>query len=239
MYLTVLIPVVDVRPLLAEPTYRDPHPGWPVPARRYSRRSAVHHRSSFVRGLGAVRPRRRGAIAPWLSESSYVDLRGQLRIGRSTEDFGDWRGSSRVAYRTFYSDGITGRVEVCFAFRDWPLEDSEGTARRMRKYALSAPAWMRGRGAQALRCATSGRSSRATCCTRRRSAVRAGTGRSTGTRRAGGSSRVRSRSSRRPVRERKTLTRTTTRTTSRTTSRARCCASAGSSRRGRASPPGA
>jgi len=137
---TVQLPVVDVRPLVAGTTYRDPRPNWPVPARKFSRRSRDHHRSNFVRGLGAVRPRLRGGVAPWLSESSYVDMRNRVRIGTPVR-FDPDQTSTKVAYRNFYTDGIVGRLEVCFACRG-------GNGRRtglMSQYATQAPTWLRGR----------------------------------------------------------------------------------------------
>lgn len=137
MFVTVLLPVVDVRPLVVGNTYRDPRPDWPVPARRFSRRSRDHHRSDHVRGLGAVRPRLRGGVAPWLSESSYVDVRNRVRVG-TPDRFDPEQASAKVAYRNFYTDGIVGRLEVCFAFQGW---DRTGLTTR---YATRAPAWLRG-----------------------------------------------------------------------------------------------
>lgn len=139
MYVTVQLPVVDVRPLVAGNTYRDPRPDWPVPSHRFSRRSRNHHRSDYVRGLGAVRPRMRGGVAPWLSESSYVDVRNRVRVG-TPERFDADQASAKVAYRNFYTDGIVGRLEVCFAFRGW---DSRRTD-LMSRYATEAPTWLRG-----------------------------------------------------------------------------------------------
>jgi hypothetical protein len=142
VYVTVQLPVVDVRPLVADNTFRDPQPYWPVPARRFSRRSRNHHRSNFVWGLGPVRPRLRGGVAPWLSESSYVDLRRGLRV-TTPERFDGWQGTARLAYRNFYTDGIVGRLEVCFFFRARPDKDMPHD-RHLLRYAMSAPAWLRG-----------------------------------------------------------------------------------------------
>lgn len=139
MFVTVQLPVVDVRPLVAGSTYRDPRPNWPVPTHRFSRRSRDHHRSDYIRGLGAVRPRLRGGVAPWLSESSYVDVRNRVRVGTPGRSDPD-QASARVAYRNFYTDGIVGRLEVCFAFRGW-----EGRTSLMSKYATRAPTWLRNR----------------------------------------------------------------------------------------------
>jgi len=139
VFVTVQLPVVDVRPLVAGNTYRDPRPNWPVPARRFSRRSQNHHRSDFVRGLGPVRPRLRGGVAPWLSESSYVDVRNRVRVG-TPERFDSDQASAKVAYRNFYTDGIVGRLEVGFVFQGW---DSRRTD-LMSHYATEAPTWLRG-----------------------------------------------------------------------------------------------
>lgn len=140
MFVTVQLPVVDVRPLVAGNTYRDPRPDWPVPTRRFSRRSRDHHRSDYVRGLGAVRPRLRGGVAPWLSESSYVDVRNRVRVG-APDRLDDGHASAKVAYRNFYTDGIVGRLEVGFATRGWDRRRPGVVAR----YATQAPAWLRGR----------------------------------------------------------------------------------------------
>ncbi|GAB3360659.1 hypothetical protein GCM10027360_22700 [Amycolatopsis echigonensis] len=139
MFVTVQLPVVDVRPLVAGNTYRDARPNWPVPAHRFSRRSRDHYRSDYVRGLGAVRPRLRGGVAPWLSESTYVDVRNRVRVG-TPERFAPDQASAKVAYRNFYTDGIVGRLEVCFAFKGW---DDRRTG-LMSRYATQAPTWLRG-----------------------------------------------------------------------------------------------
>ena len=78
-----------------------------------SRGSRDHHRSDHVRWLGAVRPRLRGGVPPWQSESSYVDVRNSIRVGRP-ERFDTV--AAKVAYRNFCTDGIAGRLEVCFAY---------------------------------------------------------------------------------------------------------------------------
>jgi hypothetical protein len=140
VFVTMQLPVVDVRPLVAGNTYRDPRPNWPVPTRRFSRRSPDHHRSDYVRGLGAVRPRLRGGVAPWLSESSYVDVRNCVRVG-TPDRFDSGQASAKVAYRNFYTDGIVGRLEVCFAFHGWDGHRTD----LMSRYATQAPTWLRGR----------------------------------------------------------------------------------------------
>lgn len=117
MYVTVLLPLVDVRPLLVDATHRDPLPHFPVPDRVYGRGSADHHRSNFVRGLGALRPRLQGGAPPWLSESYYIDITRQLRVTRQRGDAMQRDGRHLTAspvYRNFYTDGVAGRVEVCF-----------------------------------------------------------------------------------------------------------------------------
>jgi hypothetical protein len=139
VFVTVQLPVLDVRPLVAGNTYRDPRPNWPVPARRFSRSSRDHHRSDYVRGLGAVRPRLRGGVAPWLSESSYVDVRNRVRVG-TPERFDSDQASVKVAYRNFYTDGIVGRLEVCFVFQGWDGRRTD----LMSHYATQAPTWLRG-----------------------------------------------------------------------------------------------
>jgi hypothetical protein len=140
VFVTVQLPVVDVRPLVTGNTHRDPRPNWPVPARRFSAHSQNHHRSDYVRGLGAVRPRLRGGVAPWLSESSYVDVRNRVRVG-TPERFDPDQASAKLAYRNFYTDGVVGRLEVCFAFRGWDHRRTE----LMSHYATEAPTWLRGR----------------------------------------------------------------------------------------------
>jgi hypothetical protein len=117
VYVTVQLPLVDVRPLLADATHRDPLPHFPLPDRVYSRASADHHRSNFVRGLGALRPRLQGGAPPWLSESYYVDVAGQLRVARQRGEAAHRDGryvTATPVYRNFYTDGVAGRVEVCF-----------------------------------------------------------------------------------------------------------------------------
>lgn len=146
MYVTVLVPLVDVRPLLADATYRDRLPRFPDPDRVYGRESADHHRSNFIRGLGPLRPRLQGGAPPWLSESYYVDITRQLRVTRQRGDAMQRDGQDLTAtpvYRNFYTDGVAGRVEVCFKVL------GAGGARPHRpdkiwRLATVAPAWLRG-----------------------------------------------------------------------------------------------
>ena len=149
MYVTVQLPLVDVRPLLADATHRDPLPHFPVPDRVYSRASADHHRSNFVRGLGAVRPRLKGGPPPWPSESYYVDVAGQLRVARQRGEAAHRDGRSVTAtpvYRNFYTDGVAGRVEVCFRVLS-PRGEPPYRPDKVWRLVVAAPARLRDGGA--------------------------------------------------------------------------------------------
>ncbi|MFI9596038.1 hypothetical protein [Nonomuraea sp. NPDC052265] len=151
MYVTVQLPIVDLRPLLpADPRRREP-PRWPRPDRAFPSRSPEHHRSDHVRGLGAVRPRLRGGVAPWISESYYVDVGNLVRLTRQRHKEGIRRSVTVTpVLRNFYADRVVNRLEVGFQ-RRWldpdQVWDGEENAVRL---AMSATTWLRGeRGAHA------------------------------------------------------------------------------------------
>ncbi|MFI5610106.1 hypothetical protein [Amycolatopsis sp. NPDC051903] len=66
-------------------------------------------------------------------------MRNRVRVG-TPERFAPDQASAKVVYRNFYTDGIVGRLEVCFAFRGW---DGHRTG-LMSRYATQAPTWLRG-----------------------------------------------------------------------------------------------
>ncbi|MEV0646639.1 hypothetical protein AB0I28_15380 [Phytomonospora sp. NPDC050363] len=145
MFVTVQIPVVDLRPLIAAPTGRDELPVWPRPDRAYSRWSADHYRSNYVRGLGPVRPRLRGGAAPWLSESVYIDVSRNVRmershVGPSGAHWAEWT-TMRPVYRNFYTDGVVGRFEACLKISGFGAPVSREL---LEEAATSAPVWLRG-----------------------------------------------------------------------------------------------
>ncbi|MFC7386718.1 hypothetical protein [Sphaerisporangium rhizosphaerae] len=149
MHVTVQLPIVDLRPLLPAETRRREPPRWPRPDRVFPGRSPEHHRSDHVRGVGAVRPRLRGGVAPWISESYYVDVGNLVRLTRQRHSEG-FRKSVTVTpvLRNFYADRVVNRLEVGFQ-RRWldPNEIWEGQENVVR-LAMSAPTWLRGeRGA--------------------------------------------------------------------------------------------
>ncbi len=116
------IPVVDVRTLLRADTGRDERPTFPNPERIFARSSPLHHRSSFVSGVGPVRPRLKGGAGPWASESYYVDVSSLIRI-RLTKVPQDGDLASlkyarlpRPLYRNFHTDGVVGRLEIGFEY---------------------------------------------------------------------------------------------------------------------------
>src|SRR5882762_6951223 len=97
------ISIVDVRPLLAVPTHRHAQPAFPRPDRVYSQRSALHHQTSFVAGVGPVRPRLTGAAGPRSSENYYVDVASLIRLGRMPPGL-------KPLFRHFHTDGVVGRL---------------------------------------------------------------------------------------------------------------------------------
>lgn len=68
MFVTVQIPIADMRHFVAEETGRLALPPWPLadPAKH------------FVRAVGPVRRRRRGGVPEWVGESLYCDARHAL-----------------------------------------------------------------------------------------------------------------------------------------------------------------
>ncbi|NUU21788.1 MAG: hypothetical protein HOV68_09780 [Streptomycetaceae bacterium] len=113
MLLTVQVPVVDVRPLLGTETGRHPYPTFPSPDRVFAVRSPEHHRSSFVPGLGPVRPRLKGGASPWPSEQYYIDARSAIRMARPPARPG-YLTPPKPTFRNFYTDGVVGRLELGF-----------------------------------------------------------------------------------------------------------------------------
>lgn len=141
MLIAVQLPVVDVRPLLDVPTGRHLEPSFPQPDRIFSRESPDHYRTSFVAGLGPVRPRLRGrGNAPWPSESYYVDAKSTIRLRRPVASH---KGGQRMAgfpvYRNFYTDGVVGRLEVGFRYRVPQRERPYPLLDRLRPLVLEAP----------------------------------------------------------------------------------------------------
>jgi hypothetical protein len=143
--LSVQIPIVDVRPLLRADTGRDELPMFPRPERVFARASARHHQSSFVSGVGPVRPRLSGGAGPWPSESYYVDVTSLIRIKTikpkpdppalapgdvivGNLDRLDGTRAPRPVYRNFHTDGIVGRLEIGFSYRPY---------RRSRRFSSS------------------------------------------------------------------------------------------------------
>lgn len=146
MFVTVQLPIVDVRSLSDGETHRDHLPYFPVPDRVYGRAASDHHRSNFVRGLGAVRPRLQGGPPPWLSESYYVDVRRLVRVGRQFVESAHRDGRDITAtpvYRNFYTDGVVGRVEVCFRVVG-PRGAAPHRPEQSYRIAVGAPSRLRG-----------------------------------------------------------------------------------------------
>jgi hypothetical protein len=145
----VQIPVVDFRPLLAQDTGRHEQPVFPQPERVFSRSSAQHHRSSFVAGVGPVRPRLKGGAGPWASESYYVDVSSlvRLRITKLPADpdveYFRMARLPRPVYRNFHTDGIVGRVEIGFDYNEYRVRGHSETS-IPEEWILDMPAHLRG-----------------------------------------------------------------------------------------------
>ena len=151
MLLSVQIPVVDFRPLLAQDTGRHELPAFPQPDRVFSRGSAQHHRSSFVTGVGPVRPRLKGGAGPWVSESYYVDVSSlvRLRITKLPADpaaeYFRLKRLPKPVYRNFHTDGIVGRVEIGFDYNDY-LQRGHSEENIPDEWILDTPTHLRGSG---------------------------------------------------------------------------------------------
>ncbi|MGH3713618.1 MAG: hypothetical protein ACRDT4_09200 [Micromonosporaceae bacterium] len=140
MLLAVQVPVVDVRRLLSMATGRHPQPDFPKPDRVHARHTVDHHRTSFVAGLGPVRPRLRGrGSSPWPSESYYVDARASVRLGRQVSTIWGRRQGARPVYRNFYTDGVVGRLELGFQSRLRPGHRSESVLPELCNALLASP----------------------------------------------------------------------------------------------------
>lgn len=63
MFVTVQIPIADLRHFVSEPTGRLTAPPWPL----------ADPSKHFVRSVGPVRRRKRGGVAEWIGESIYCD----------------------------------------------------------------------------------------------------------------------------------------------------------------------
>ncbi|MFC4591047.1 hypothetical protein [Sphaerisporangium corydalis] len=147
MLLSLQIPIVDVRPLLHADTGRDELPMFPHPERVFSRTSAQHHRSSFVAGVGPVRPRLKGGTGPWASEGYYVDVNSLIRIrtvppGAKTSRHPPGR-SPRPVYRNFHTDGVVGRLEIGFGYQQYRTRGHHALAVE-ETAVLDAPSHLRG-----------------------------------------------------------------------------------------------
>jgi hypothetical protein len=68
MFVAVQIPLADLRYFVGESKARLPVPAWPL----------ADPTKNFVRGVGAVRERRRGGVPEWIGESLYCDARHAL-----------------------------------------------------------------------------------------------------------------------------------------------------------------
>jgi hypothetical protein len=149
--LSVQIPVVDARPLLDQDTGRHARPAFPKPERLFARSSVQHHRSSFVAGLGPVRPRLKGGAGPWASENYYVDVSSLVRL-RLTE-LPDERSVAffriarlpRPVYRNFHTDGVVGRLEIGFDYDETRVR-GHAQMHLPRAWVLDAPTHLRGSG---------------------------------------------------------------------------------------------
>jgi hypothetical protein len=147
--LSVQIPIVDFRPLLGQDTGRHEQPAFPQPERVFSRSSAQHHRSSFVAGVGPVRPRLKGGAGPWASEGYYIDVSSLIRLRISKlpadSDIEYFRMARlpRPVYRNFHTDGVVGRLEIGF---DYDETRVRGHAQMSipDKWVLDAPTHLRG-----------------------------------------------------------------------------------------------
>lgn len=151
MIVIVQIPVVDVRSFATGPTSRDQLPLWPLPDRVYGRRTVDHHRTNYVRGLGPVRPRFRGGVPAWLSETNFVDVSRRVRMERCsypalTDQLDEPRRLGIYPlYRNFYTDGVVGRLEVCLRVEDL-VDGLPLTLRRgaVADHVAMTGAWLRG-----------------------------------------------------------------------------------------------
>ncbi|USQ98435.1 hypothetical protein [Caulobacter sp. RL271] len=110
MLVAVQVPIVDLRPFVAE-TARLPSPGWPAPEAD----------REFLRAFGAVRNRPSGGLNGWLGEALICEVdRGLRFVGVLPQALLAGRDgwSLRVVYRRFYADGLAmGKFEVGFDVR--------------------------------------------------------------------------------------------------------------------------
>lgn len=101
LFLAIQHSFADVRPLLSYDTRRTAKPTFGLD----------HSGEEFVRSLGAVRFRRRGAPADWPAEDLYCDAARAFRFGRRVLHHSDLLGSDKsrftVAFRRFLSNGET------------------------------------------------------------------------------------------------------------------------------------
>lgn len=141
----------DVRPLLAQETWRTLKPTF----------SLGYSGEEFVRSLGPVRVRRRGAPDDWPGEGVYCDARRAYRF--RDRAVGHWpvdpRRTTRfrVAFRRYFSDGETvGRIESGFVRRTPAHEEPllGDTVAELVAAALELP--VRVRGGSTLECPLGG-----------------------------------------------------------------------------------
>jgi hypothetical protein len=118
-FATAQIPICDLRPLLDSSTGRLVRPSWPDPAPG----------RDFMRSVGPVCDRPRGAIGGWTGERAYCDAKNLIRFAegdsrsRRPHDGATVRVAGR--YRRIYGDGPLIRLELgMLVWSDVWLSDS-------------------------------------------------------------------------------------------------------------------
>lgn len=110
MFLLLLMPIVDLRPLLVGSPVesRLTRPNWPGP----------NAEQDFVRSSGLVRARRRGGIDDWAGEDIYADASRAVRLPDHLRFLplvgGALKAHATRVFRRFYSAGVVCRVEIGF-----------------------------------------------------------------------------------------------------------------------------
>lgn len=145
MLVVVQHPLLDVRSLVDQETYRVRAPMWPRPLRVYGRQSLERSRNDFVRLVGPVR--RRSNPSTWISEGFYVDARrGVCIAGIDKALRRETITAIKPVFRRFYHDGTVGRLEIGFRHHG-PSSDLLATAATgsdLVKTVMSANTWLRG-----------------------------------------------------------------------------------------------